>query len=94
VSYATAFKDHSYLWNEYAPAEDMTGGYEDSRDLDKLLAKPSKATAEKCLESQIVYWFQSGPDSFDCPDGINWDDPEIVEIGERYGQRQGDILVK
>jgi hypothetical protein len=82
ISYNQAFKDHQYLWAEYGPASDMTGGYVDQDDLDLLLAKPTKATALKCLESQIRYWFEVGPEG-DCrrPDR---DDPRLLEIMDRY----------
>lgn len=63
MSYKQAFEDWSYLW-AYGAAEDMTGAYVDQGDLDKLLRSPTKKTAQECLESQIAYWFQVGPDPF------------------------------
>lgn len=90
MAYEQAYKDHQYLWDTYGPAEDMTGGYVDSEDLDKLLKSPTRATANQCLESQIDYWFQVGPD----PDAgkTNLDvqtildsDERVREIAERYG---------
>lgn len=60
ITYEQAFEDHSYLWEMYGAAYDMTGGYSDQHDLDRMLRKPSKATARDCLHDQIVYWFQVG----------------------------------
>ncbi len=82
--YDQAFRDHSYLWTEYGPAADMTGGYVDQGDLDKLLANPTQKTAAECLESQIRYWFQVGTDN-GSPEIISATDPNIEEIRERYG---------
>ena len=84
--YNQAFSDHSYLWNEYGPAEDMTGGYVDSEDLDRLLKSPTRKTATACLTSQIDYWFQIGPDEFHKPTRGGWvDDKRVFEIAARYG---------
>ena len=69
---------------------DMTGGYVDSNDLDKLLKSPTKKTARECLKSQIQYWFQVGPTSCDMRyknwslDGLN-NDKRIQDIAERHG---------
>lgn len=83
VSYKQAFSDWSYLWNEYGPADDMTGGYVDQDDLASLLRNPSKTTARDCLVRQIGYWFQVGPDYMSRqPDH---DDERLHEIAERYG---------
>ena len=88
-SYNQAYKDHKYLWG-IAPADDMTGGYVDQEDLDKMLKSPTKKTARQCLSDQIRYWFEVGPDKFDfsgsfleCAELH----PEILEIQERYGAR-------
>lgn len=61
ITYKQAHADHKYLW-DIAPAYDMTGGYVDQDDLQKLLDSPTKATARGCLISQIEYWFGNGPD--------------------------------
>ena len=83
ISYAQAFADWSYLWEEYGPAEDMTGAYVDQQDLAILLRSPTKRTAAICLESQIVYWFQAPPKYYrERPDH---DDSRLWEISERYG---------
>lgn len=88
ASYEQALEDHEYLWGEYAPAADMTGGYVDQDDLARLLRSPTKATARDCLVSQIRYWFEVGPDigapSTSYSKNINWGDPAVVEIAERY----------
>ncbi len=84
-TYEQALKDHEYLWKEYAPASDMTGGYVDSDDLERLLHDPNKVTARECLKSQIAYWFQIGPDQ-QIYIGEAWKtDPEVKEIAERSG---------
>jgi hypothetical protein len=86
ITYEEAFEDHRYLWETYAPAQDMTGGYVDQDDLSKLLASPTKITARQCLISQIIYWFEVGPDLTACyytPDMRR--DPALAEIAERYG---------
>jgi len=53
---------HARLW-AIGPADDMTGGYVDQHDLDRLLKKPTLSTAISCLEDQIEYWFDAGVDS-------------------------------
>jgi len=65
MTYEQSYKDHSYLWGIDA-AYDMTGGYVDQEDLDKLLKSPNKRTAKACLENQIDYWFDVGPDTGAC----------------------------
>lgn len=57
--YQQALKDWDTLWKVGA-AHDMTGGYVDQEDLDRLLRNPTKAMATRCLISQIHYWFQAG----------------------------------
>lgn len=88
MTYDQAFEDHQYLWKEYGPAHDMTGGYTDSEDLDRLLANPTKVTARKCLETQIAYWFQVGynDNSYDPDTAANAvrDDPRVAEIADRH----------
>lgn len=82
VTYEQAYADHCYLWQTYGSASDMTGAYVDQDDLSQLLKSPTKATARDCLVDQIVYWFDVGPE-----DGkIDWADPEVLEIAERYGK--------
>lgn len=85
IGYEQAYADHNYLWNTYGPADDMTGGYVDSDDLDRLLRNPTKATARDCLIDQITYWFQTGPDSMGYAP-IDRDDPILIEIADRYGE--------
>lgn len=84
MTYEQAFEDHQYLWREYAHAQDISGGYVDQGDLDKLLANPTKTTARECLESQIIYWFEIGPDLPDHEE--RWKtDPIVRETCERHG---------
>lgn len=86
MQYEQAFKDWEYLW-AIAPADDMTGGYVDQDDLDRLLRNPTKKVAASCLCSQIDHWFSVGP-SAECGP---WDYrtlaaeyPELEEIRERH----------
>lgn len=59
VTHEMAYRDRQYLWN-ICPAADMTGGYEDQGDLERLLKTPTKSMAAQCLSRQIEYWFQKG----------------------------------
>lgn len=83
VSYMQARADHEYLWSTYGPADDMTGGYVDQDDLDRLLKKPTEATARDCYADQIRYWFQRGPEVGD-PDQIREDDELVQAIYDRH----------
>ena len=83
ITYEQARADHEYLWKTYAPADDMTGGYVESDDLDKLLISPTKKTARECYMEQIVYWFQKGPDPY-LNDGDWRADPAVKEIADRH----------
>ena len=56
------------LFDEIDTAYDMTGGYVDQGDLDRLLRSPTKTTAKGCLKDQIVYWLQVGPECSPCSD--------------------------
>lgn len=89
ITYEQAFEDHSYLWEIYGPADDMTGAYTDQEDLARLLKSPTKATARDCLERQIEYWFQAGPDhTHSAQDSVSTlieNDPMVREIAIRYG---------
>jgi|GEM_PF-3600081 len=78
-------KDHEYLWETYGPADDMTGGYVDSEDLERLLKTPTKVMAAKCYADQIRYWFDAGPDTFGKEVGDWRSDPEVRLIAERHG---------
>ena len=83
ITYKQARKDHEYLWGTYAPAYDMTGGYVDQNDLDRLLKAPTKITARNCYSNQIHRWFDAGPDD-STPIGDWRNDPVVAEIAERY----------
>ena len=81
ITYQQAREDHTYLWEVYAPAVDMTGGYQDQNDLHRLLKQPTRAMARDCYVDQIEYWFQAGPDTQD----DDWStDPKVQEIAERH----------
>lgn len=84
TTYAQARADHEYLWETYAAAGDMTGGYVDQGDLERLLKKPTKVTARDCYADQICYWFQHGVDGEEGIDPDFKDDPMVIEIAERY----------
>lgn len=86
VSYSQARADHEYLWDEYGPANDMTGGYVDQDDLAALLRSPTKATARECYISQIKHWFSVGPDTSGGGRRACLSDPKLLEISERYGE--------
>ena len=83
ITYEQARKDHEYLWS-IGPAKDMTGGYVDQGDLAKLLRNPTKATARDCYVSQIVYWFQIGPDGSAPAGDLIALDPMVAEIADRH----------
>ena len=91
MKYEDVLADWEYLWS-IGPAQDMTGGYVDSSDLERLLYSPTKKTARYCLESQITYWFQIGPDTsgqkqFEGDGDYQYwidKDPRVKEIYERY----------
>ena len=83
ISYEQAREDHEYLWS-IAPAYDMTGGYVDQEDLQRLLENPTKATARDCYCSQIDFWFQNGPSGFDERALIPWHDARVVDIANRH----------
>lgn len=86
ITYEQAYKDRQYLWQTHGAAHDMTGDYVDSEDMEKLLKSPTKATARKCLISQIEYWFRIGPDLAFAKTGREEReaDPRVLEIAERY----------
>ena len=88
ITYEQARKDHEYLWS-ICPAYDMTGGYVDQEDLEKLLKSPTKATARDCYCHQIKYWFEVGTED-DHDKHLPWrrhcnNYPDIIEIGIRHG---------
>jgi len=87
MKYEEVYEDWEYLWG-IGPADDMTGGYVDQEDLDKLLKKPTKATAKACLLCQIGYWFQVGPDMGNAEGAeiaqLTEQHPRITEIAEKY----------
>lgn len=86
-TYDQALDDRRYLWESYDEPVDMTGGYVDQEDLEKLLANPTRTTARQCLISQIAYWFQVGPEnsSGEFTDGCWKNDSRVIEIAYRYG---------
>lgn len=82
MAYAESRNDHEYLW-DIAPAYDMTGGYVDQDDLEKLLQSPTKKTATECYNTQIGYWFEVGPDEFGTD--TKWKtDSRVRRIAERH----------
>lgn len=85
ITHEQAWADRQYLWQTYGPAQDMTGGYVDSEDLELLLKTPTKATAVRCLSRQIDYWFQVGPDLLGISQTDWQNDPRVHAIIRRYG---------
>lgn len=88
ISYEQALKDHATLW-AIGPAYDMTGGYTDSEDLERLLKSPNKSTARKCLVQQIQYWLETGTEEerlrrCSLSDIVD-NHPEVGPIADRYG---------
>ena len=95
MTYKQYFEDWDYLFSKIGVANDMTGGYVDSQDLDVLLESPSKATAKGCLSRQIDYWFQSGIEYSNEHKGKSIYDlveefPKINDIAERHGHELSD----
>ena len=86
MTYEQAYKDHCYLWG-IGGAQDMTGAYVDSEDLEKLLKSPTKKTAKDCLCRQIKFWFEIGPDVMSgTSDPQHWieTDERVADIAERH----------
>jgi predicted helicase len=95
MAYREVYEDWSYLFNTISYADDMTGGYVDSEDLEELLKNPSKATAKNCLNRQIDYWFYAGVEySTGHKDKSIYDlveeFPKISEIADRYFKELSD----
>lgn len=87
VTYEQALDDHTYLWDFYGPAADMTGAYVDQEDLAKLLRSPTKATARDCLTRQIGHWFNVGPEDGGLLSKVAArEDERVIEIMQRYGE--------
>lgn len=89
MSYKEYFEDWDYLFNKVGIANDMTGGYVDQEDLDRLLKNPRKATAKSCLSRQIDYWFSSGIEHCTEHAGKSIYDlieefPKIEELAEKH----------
>ncbi len=84
-TYEQVYADHSYLW-AIDEADDMTGGYVDSEDLDRLLKSPSKTTARNLLIRQIDYWFSAGTEGGGMKqvEELLKTDDRVREIAERY----------
>lgn len=78
MTYEQAREDHEYLWG-LSPAYDMTGGYVDSHDLDKLLRSPTKKTAKNAYGAQIDRWFTVGTEF-----PTDYKDKKLDEIAERH----------
>lgn len=89
-TYEQVRKQWETLW-KIGQADDMTGGYVDQNDLEKLLKNPTKQTAKKCMESQIEYWLDSGTEEKPISGGdytlemLIEEYPQIRKIAEDYG---------
>lgn len=84
ITYDQARGDHEYLWGTYGPANDMTGGYVDQDDLNRLLKNPTKNTARKCYVDQICYFFSRGCESANGGKPFS-NDQRAYEIAKRHG---------
>tara|TARA_R110000787_G_scaffold197611_1_gene308870 strand:- start:248 stop:565 length:318 start_codon:yes stop_codon:yes gene_type:complete len=89
MTYDEMYRDWKYLFKKVGCADDMTGGYVDSKDLDLLLKSPSKSTAKRCLSNQIDYWFDTGIQHDNSHKGKSIHDlievyPKIPEIADRH----------
>lgn len=89
-TYDEVRKDWETLW-AINPAYDMTGGYVDQYDLDKLLKSPTKTIAKECMLDQMRYWFHVGPDVQTSPrksreklEHLLRHSPEVVAIKQKY----------
>lgn len=85
--YEEVRKDWEILFNE-APASDMTGGYVDQMDLEKMLRNPTKRMATDCMIRQIEYWFESGVETDDPigdRDRLIESDEAIRNVAKKYG---------
>jgi hypothetical protein len=90
ITYEQARADHDYLWQTYGPAYDMTGAYDEDRDMEMLLRNPSKKTAIDCYCSRIRYWMEVGPQvnssTGEISGGdIDWLDFKVIDIAVRHG---------
>lgn len=83
MTYNQAYQDWRYLW-DIDCALDMSGGYVDQEDLDKLLKSPTKETAADCLCRQIEYWFQVGTETKGSSKYWMDNEPQVREIAERH----------
>lgn len=88
MTYQELLSDWKILYEECGVALDMTGGYVDQNDLDRLLKSPTKATAKECLKRQIDYWFQVGTEECTAHDNVAKlleRYPQAASIAEKYG---------
>ncbi|EPT7427246.1 hypothetical protein ACVSEE_000724 [Vibrio cholerae] len=95
MTYEELYADWEYLFKRVGFADDMTGGYVDSEDLEELLKSPTKSTAKRCLNRQISYWFRKGIQFSYCQRGksifdLIEDYPKIEEIAERHAEDLND----
>ncbi len=85
VSYHEVREDWKTLW-DICCANDMTGAYVDSEDLDKMLETPTKAMAVQCMKRQIDYWLDVGiEDTSQTLDELMVMYPQIIPIADKYG---------
>lgn len=98
-TYEQAKADKEYLF-EIGPPNDMMAAYDADELVEQFLSRPTKKTATDILVSMIVGWFSSGPDCYSfggrelkmsgAQVHIDWGNPRIVEIADRYGIRDSD----
>ena len=75
---------HKYLWGEYAPASDMTGGYVEGDYFIVLMYKPTKANAKEMMVGQIERWFHMGFEDIDRNNKGFHEDSRVSEIAEAF----------
>lgn len=83
-SYDQVRADWEKLWS-IDSAHDMTGGYVDSEDLERMLKTPTKKMAASCMTRQIDHWFSVGTESCGPSEHFINSDSEVRDIAERYG---------
>lgn len=87
-TYEQVRKQWETLW-AIGAADDISNLAED--DMYKMLKSPTRTTARICMELQIEYWLQTGPEH-PAPNGsrirlldLLRNNPEVQEIAEDYG---------
>ena len=84
-NYNEVREDWETLWN-ICPADDMTGAYVDSGDLDRMLKTPTKKMAIQCMKCQIDFWLNQGiEDTNQTLEELMEMYPQVIPVAEKYG---------